>query len=97
MAGLRGQSREPNHISPRERRNSQNLASQVRFIDPDSPITIDGSGRLQLTLTAAGGLVVVSSALGILLDPAGEDFLVLSAAGLDIDEDELYSFVNYYG
>lgn len=79
MAGLRGQVREPG-ADPRARRNSQNLAEQVDFVDPAGVISIDGDGYLALALASDGGLTVASSELTLDLDT--DPGLALSASGL---------------
>ncbi|MCC7407393.1 MAG: hypothetical protein IT442_04935 [Phycisphaeraceae bacterium] len=84
MPGLRGQSRIPQTRDPRLRRNSQNLASTLPFINPGSAIGVDGDGKftlniatdepftqttgLALTLGATPGLSKTSGSLKVLLD-----------------------------
>ena len=75
----------------------QVVDGQITFvIASGQPFTQSAAG-LSLSLAAAGGLEVSSSALQIKLDTAGEDFLSLSASGLNVDEDVLYSWSTYYG
>ena len=49
MPGLKGQVREPRGTT-RERRNSQNLASAIQFVDDsgNGTIIVDGDGFLQI-------------------------------------------------
>ena len=82
MAGLKGQSRIPQTADPRSRRNSANLASNVQWIGAAEAIALTGDGELTVTLTATGGLEVVSSALGINLDSTPG--LVLASSGIKV-------------
>lgn len=100
-------------MTRRQARNFDRLTNKNTVTDPDGAIQEVGgaivliiatgepftqsSAGLVLALAAAGGLEKSSSELQIKLDPAGEDLLVLSSAGLNVDEGELYSFVSYYG
>lgn len=96
MAGPTPSDRVPKE-QPRLRRLQSDQNQFLDFTDPGSVIEVDEDGFLQLKLRADGGLENDNGELAILLDPAGEDLLELSVAGLNVDEDELYSFVNYYG
>lgn len=49
MPGFKGQIREP-EADPRARRNSQNLATSVEFINPGSIVQLDGDGTFTLNL-----------------------------------------------
>ena len=82
---------------PRESRNSRNLSSSVKFINPNSAIGMDPLGRLEFKIGPGEPFTQSSAGLVLVIDPAGEDFLTKSATGIDIDENVLYSFVSYYG
>jgi hypothetical protein len=83
-------------INPNSAIQMDPLGRLELVIATGEPFTQSSAG-LALTLAASGGLEVASSALKIDLDTAGEDLLELNAAGLNVNEGELYSFVSYYG
>lgn len=74
-----------------------NPTGQIELLIASGEPFAQTSLGLTFEIVAAGGLEVVSSEIQIHLDPAGEDFLVLSSSGLDVDEGVLYSFAAYYG
>jgi hypothetical protein len=94
--GLKGFVREP-RVTARERRNSVALAGDPQFVGAGSVIFLDGDGILQILLDTPSGLENNAGALRLDLDTAGEDLLELNAAGLNVNEDEMYSFAMYYG
>jgi len=73
MGGLRGQDRTPG-MPVRARRNAQNLASRVEFIDPAGVIYLDGDGYVQLLIDPSKGLEQLSAGIAINLatDPGLE-------------------------
>lgn len=83
MSRLGNQIRVPATKDPRIRRNADDLAGNATFINPNGAITLNAAGQFVITLTADGGLQVVSSALGIKLN--GTD-LTLVADGISISQ-----------
>ena len=77
-------------------RSMGRLKNSDNVVAPDEAIQIVDS---VITFVIATGEPFTQSASGLVLklDPAGEDILSTSSAGLNIDENELYSFSLYYG
>ena len=80
MGGLRGHVREPRE-TPRGRRNSANLASNVQFISAAEVIAITDDGFLLLTLDSPSGLENNAGKLRIDVEDSS---LLLSASGIKV-------------